>query len=258
MWHKSKFNIYGEAKIPEPDSTIWWYDMSVLPSQNPDIFELKFNGVNDNGDQFTQQMMVQPTIDSANYEVEMSFFYENMRKYVQGLQLVEMDLKQSMIDAEKMDAMWDEQKVLDSIMYEEEWIQDSLNMIRELEYHKVAQTRVEVMRSFSINQMGLFNCDRFYKRTIVATKQVGLMVLGVKTCFDNAYLINKYDNAVLTYVPFLGDRYSIGFDSQSYDFVGILGGHVYLTNIQLLKGNNQFFDVDINKVTVEDLKRRMS
>jgi hypothetical protein len=258
MWHKSKFKMYGEAKIIETDSSVWWYDMSVLSSKNPDIFELKFNGVDENGKQHTQQMMVQPTIDSANYDNEMSFFYKNMRRYVEELQLVEADLKQSRIDAEKMDAMWEEQKVLDSAMYAEQWIQDSLNIIRQQEYYKVAETRVEVMRSFSINQMGLFNCDRFYKRTIVAKKQVGFMVLGVKTCFDNAYLVNKYDNAVLTYVPFFAGRYSIDFDSQSYDFVGILGGVIYMENIKISNDNDRFFDVDINKVTVEELKRRMS
>ena len=257
MWHKSKFYIYGEQKITKPDTSIWWYDMSVLPSDNKDIFRLKFNGVDGNANQCSQELLVQPTIDSVNFESEMAFFYENMRLYIKELEAIESELIQSEAEGAKIDSMWKVQSKIDSMLMAEQFVRDSIELMRELTYHKVAETREEVMRSFSIKKMGIFNCDRFYKRKIVATKQVGFKVKGAKIFFDNAYLVNKYDNAVLTYVPFYNDRYKIDFDSQRYAFVGIFGGDIYLANIQLSDGNDRFFDVNIDQISVDYLNEVM-
>ena len=222
MWHKSKFVLYGETNSNKQDTTIWWYDMSVSVSDNPNVYKLSFNGVDDNTNQCTQQLLVLPAIDSINYQSEMNGFYAKMRNYVSKKDLITQQIEKEKQETERIE--------------------------------KMADTRIIVMRSFTINKMGIYNCDRFYIRPIIKTKQIGFKIDNELTKFDDAYLINKYDNAILRSIPVFNKKYKIDFDSKTYHFIGIINGDIYTNKIQL---NDSQSNYTINKIELDEFKRIM-
>lgn len=275
MWHKSKFHVYGEQTLIESDSSVWWYDMGVKETNNKDLYKLTFIGVNDNSDQCKYDLIVQPTIDSANYEIEMELFYQNMKAYITEIELIKTEIAQNTLEGQKIEAEWAENRRLDSLRYVQEWIKDSLRVVQQkandsirvvqaelwkaqnLELWKTQETRVEVMRSFTIKQMGIYNCDRFYKRMVVTNKQIGFVINNQLRQFDQSYLINKYDNAVLSYVPFYANHYSIGLNNQQYSFVGIMGGKIYHTFLKLSDSNENSYDMSATELSIEEFKNIM-
>ena len=268
MWHKSKFSIYGNQTKFEADTSIWWYDMSVTTRKNPDLYNLTFSGVRNNLDQVTRKYVVQPTIDSINYESEMNVFYNNMRLYVAEIEVHRKLIKENDLLAKQIEIDWRKEKRLDSIRIAEQRIYDSINRkkqliadslyaIQKVEALQYEQVRVEVMRSFTIKQMGIYNCDRFYRRQTIATKLISPKVNDVVSRFDYVYLINKYDNAVLNRIPFSDKHYSINFDDKPYVFVGILAGIIYHAYIKLSDSGNYRYEINMQEISPREFKQMM-
>jgi hypothetical protein len=284
MWHRSKFCVYGESELVRSDSSIWWYDMTINATQNRDLYELTFNGVDQDRKQWAYSLTVQPVIDSAHYAVEFERFQENMRMYVKEIESYKRELEQDSINSNKIKAEFAVNLIEDSILSIKQWRQDSLNILtymfedslrqiqqkvddslitiqanlwegQQSERYKSNRTRIEVMRSFNINQMGIFNCDRFYTRPILITKSVSMLINNQARQFDSAYLVDVKSNAVLNYLKFNVDRYLIDFDLSTYVFVGIIGGEVYTTNLSLDNLTERFNLVSMKHISVLELKR---
>jgi len=283
MWHCSKFCIYGENKLVSSDSSIWWYDMTINPTKNRDLYELTFNGVDEDGKQYVYNLIVQPGIDSANYANEFKYFQENMRAYVKELELFKSELKLNTTNGLKIQDQFrqvlKEEKIKsliqlreDSISMVEYLLADSLRQIQQVvddslqiiqnelwesqktNRYKSNRTRVEIMRSFKINQMGIFNCDRFYLRPIVATKKINMFVDNRARQFDSAYLVDVKSNAVLNYLKYSLDSYVIDLDLTPYIFIGILGGEIYMANLSIDELTDRFNSVIMKNIELSEFK----
>jgi|GEM_PF-1770088 len=283
MWHRSKFCIYGENKLISSDSSIWWYDMTINPTKNRDLYDLTFNGVDEDRRQYVYNLMVQPGIDSVNYAKEFEYFQENMRAYVKELQVFKSKLNLNTVNSLKIqdefaqikkeeevrnviqlreDSMSMVEYLLgDSLRQVQQLINDSLQVIQnelwekqKTDRYKSNRTRIEVMRSFQISQMGIFNCDRFYLRPIVATKKLNMFVDSRARQFDSAYLVDVNSNAVLKYLKYSVRSYVIDLDLTPYVFIGILGGEIYMANLSIYELTERFNSVIMKKIELSELK----
>jgi hypothetical protein len=283
MWHRSKFCIYGESELVRSDSSIWWYDMTINPTLNRDLYDLTFNGVGEDRKQWTYNLTVQPVIDSANYEVEFARFQKNMKTYIKKIESFKKELEQNSLNSVKIKAEIELNIIEDSLLSEKKWQEDSLLMVnyiyedslrqvqqviedsligvqtklwegQQAERYKSNRTRIEVMRSFNISQMGIFNCDRFYTRPILITKSVSMLINNQARRFDSAYLVDVKSNAVLNYLEFSVDSYLIDLDLSAYIFIGILGGEVYMVNVSLEKMTERQNLVTMKHISMSELK----
>jgi len=283
MWHRSKFCIYGEYKLISSDSSIWWYDMTINPTKNRDLYDLTFNGVDEDSRQYEYNLTVQPVIDSANYSQEFENFQSNMLAYIKALASYKIELANSVTNGLRVQTELAQVKIDEDVRTSAERLQDSLAMVEYLkedslrqikraiddsliviqtqqwkaqknERYKSNRTRVEVMRSFKINQMGVFNCDRFYKRPIVTTKAFAMIVDEKARRFDTAYLVDVKSNAVLNYLKFSVNSYLIDLDMNAYVFIGILGGEVYMTNLALDDVTEYENYIPMKHISTEELK----
>ncbi len=283
MWHRSKFCVYGENQLVASDSSIWWYDMTINPTKNRDLYDLTFNGVGRDRKQWVYNLTVQPVIDSTNYIIELERFQTNMKAYVKEIESFKNQLHQNFsnynkintdikANAEAYKALSVIQKRQDSLNMVNHRFEDSLIQVKQLmddslrevqatlweeqktERYKSNRTRIEVMRSFDIRQMGVFNCDRFYRRPIVMTKSVGMIVNNQLRQFDSGYLVDVKSNAVLSQLKFSINSYSIDLDLTPYVFVGILGGEVYMVNLSLDRLNEELNLVSMTHISISELK----
>jgi len=255
MWHKSKFYIYDKGNSLYADSSVWWYDMTIKPTQNKDLYSLMFNGVNEFSRQYTHKLIVQPLIDSVNFEAEMALFKSNMRLYISENEAQITRRKKELAQLKLDNIAYAKQFTIDSIAAVKQSIIDSLNQIK---YEEIAQTRTEVMRSFTIKKMGIYNCDRFYIREIIATQNVGFIVENSTTIFDKSFIINTQDNTVLNSVPSSVNRYKISFDNQLYTFIGITGKNIYTTQIKLDEDFNPYKDYTVKKIDLSELEQALN
>jgi len=149
----------------------------------------------------------------------------------------------------------------DSLRQVQQVINDSLQVIQnelwesqKTDRYKSNRTRIEVMRSFKITQMGIFNCDRFYLRPIVATKKLNMFVDNRARQFDSAYLVDVKSNAVLKYLIYSVRSYVIDLDLTPYFFIGILGGEIYMAHLSIDELTERFNSVIMKKVELSELK----
>jgi len=283
MWHRSKFCVYGKNNLVSSDSSIWWYDMTINSTQNRDLYDLTFNGVDEKRKQWVYNLTVQPVIDSANYEQEVENFKQNMKTYVKKLEAFKRELSQNSANYRLVNKEIEANRKEDKILFAKQWQQDSLNMVNYLfddslrqikqkvndslinvqarlkeqqqsERYKSNRTRIEVMRSFNISKMGIFNCDRFYTRPILVTKSIKMLVNMQARQFDSAYLVDVKSNVVLNYLKFSIDSYLIDLDLKDYVFVGILGGEIYMTDLSLDNLTERFNLVSMKNVPISEFK----
>ena len=283
MWHHSKFSIYGRDTIAKSDGSVWWYDMTINSTQNRDLYDLTFNGVDEESKQYTYNLTVQPVIDSTNYEYELDHFEENMRLYVKRIMETKAELERHKEEGMQIEAEFiqikKEEKIKsdlqlkeDSLRMVEYNIEDSLRQVQQNlndslikvqkklwkdqknDRYKSNRRRIEVMRTFSIQQMGIFNCDRFYLRSNLTTKSIAMLVNKQARQFDSAYLVNIEANAVLKYLKFAINEYVIDLDVSHYVFVGLLGGEIYITRLFLNDLKNDRNRIELQQVSALELK----
>jgi len=283
IWHRSKFCIYGGRKLIKSDNSIWWYDMTMNRTKNRDLYDLTFNGVDEESKQYVYNLTVQPVIDSVNYSQEFESFQSNMREYIKILESYKLELEDNTANGVKIQAEFAHMKIEADVKTAAERLQDSLVMVeyfkedslrqikqdvddslsviqnnlweaQQKDRYKSNRTRIEVMRSFKINQMGVFNCDRFYKRPIVATKAFAMIVEGKARQFDTAYLVDVKSNAVLNRLKFSVNSYLIDLDMNPYVFIGILGGEVYMTSLALDDVTEYENYIRMKHISTEELK----
>lgn len=216
MWHRSRFYMLSGQRLRHANDSVWWYDVSVNETKNEDVFELRFQGMKGEK-QYRERVLVQPMIDSSNFEEGMSLFRNNMISYAKELLAIQ----------EKIDRD------------EEEGGQREATR----------QKGEEVMRVFGINQMGTYNCDRFYNRPdLIENKKIQFCSDGVERIFAFAYLLSPADNLVTSYVPYSLGYYSLALHLDDQYFVGIGDGKLYGTS---LSPENVPFEV--GKLEVQEL-----
>jgi hypothetical protein len=251
MWHKSKFKVYGRQSFVKSDSTVWWYDMRIDSTLNPDLYKVTFIGVDENSKQRRYSLIIQPTINQENYDIEMQNFKTNMLAYVESIELAKIKQLQIVKEIKLQNEQVKKQLIVDSLNL---IIQNREDSIAFIDSQKKELAKVEVMRVFSVNKMGIYNCDRFYKKDIIVNKRIKMIVNDNVTFFDNAYLISSVDNAVLNYIPRTYESYMINMSNKDYDFIGVKQGVIYHSKINNLNSNFNKTQLTLSEVPLKNLK----
>lgn len=277
MWDKSKFKLYG---FSEPqciyNDSIWWYDITVKSSDNPNVFELSFNGVDGDSRQYSEKLMVQPLIDSSHFENEMALFKSNLKKYFKEVLKQKETLERLEAENIKYLKLFAEERYQDSVRQVEQRIQDSLyflanqqrvnqivdnqnnqpKMNEKTDVFNQNNINTEVMRTFSINKTGIYNCDRFYKSEFTSSKWVTLMSGNTSTRYEILYLIDPRRNVTLRINPmYSGDSFRCAFARKLYYFVGTSRGELYLGSFY--PDNSLELNLDMSLLTIEDFRKLM-
>lgn len=175
-WHNSRFMLARGEELKYAEQGIWWYEMALTQHKREGYFNLRFDGVKEN-EWFNEDVVVQPLFEKEKYKEQKEIFDEKMHRYAEQL-LVEKD----------------------------NWIRDSLALV---EQEKTEMLNEDVVRVFSITQMGYYNCDRYYRQQILVSKTVQLFMNGEEFDCNKYYQICPSDNAVITSFTNANNSYSI-------------------------------------------------
>lgn len=210
-----------------------------------------------------------------------------MRAYVKEVEFIKNQIKLNSIGSIAIQTELELKRLEDSILSVERMINDSLDMITYLyedslwqiqqlindslkrgqtkllnvqqsERYKSNRTRIEVMRSFKVKQMGIFNCHRFNKRPILETKKIIMLVNDQARQFDTAYLVDVKSNAVLNYLKYSVNNYLIDLDLTIYVLIGILGGEIYITKLSINELTKEVNVVAVRHIDVSELKEMLN
>lgn len=250
MWHQSKFYLRKGQRLKYAKRKVFWYDMDIKATANPDEYVLVIYGTGNNR-QYREAVLVQPTISEENYESEMARFENNMRQYALGLLAYEQDLEESRIQGLELMAQLEKQWLADSAAAAEQYVIDSLRWEKEAAQMAL---NTEVMRTFEIAQMGIYNCDRFYKSPIIAERNYTFTHDGSVMDFSSAKLLCTSDNAVLNWVPRSGKAYQLKFASGKYHFVGTKDGELYCAPVDGKSWAPKNVSQEIERIQPDDLK----
>lgn len=186
MWDNSRFYLLPDQERKYKEDDIFWYDMYVKETDESDVFLLAFNGAN-YGKQFKEKFLAQPLPGAGQYEEAVKVFQDRVRKQAKVIleenQRVENEIEASKKESEKIDEMIKQEQIKDSISY--------------IKFQKSLETQREVTRVFSVQQMGIFNCDRFYTAPIVAEEYVNFTHKNQPVKVSYLSLCNVNDNTVL-------------------------------------------------------------
>jgi hypothetical protein len=228
MWHRSKFYLLGGERLQHFNDSVWWYDVAVNETSDQEVFELCFYGLK-NSKQYREKVLVQPLIDSSNFENEMQSFRLKMKTYAK-----EVLALQQKIDLEN---------------------KESKRIMQEInEQQKIQEKNNEVVRVFSANRMGIYNCDRFYLFESTVTKKINFQVNGEVTSFSYSYLLLPSANTVLNYVYREDETYSIALGSGDYCFVGIKDDQLYTALLQRDLISDETNVIPVQSVSAEELE----
>ena len=164
-WHNSRFVLAKGEELKYAEHQIWWYEMTLTRHKRDGYFNLRFDGVKDN-EWYMENVVVQPLFETGKYSEQKKIFDEKMRLYAEQL-LLEKDERR----------------------------RDSLTMV---EQEKNKTLNEEVVRIFSITQMGYYNCDRIYQQLNPVSKTVQLYLNDAALKCNKYYQICPVDNAVIT------------------------------------------------------------
>ncbi len=228
MWHRSKFYLLGGERLQHFNDSVWWYDIAVNETENQEVFELCFYGLK-NTNQYRERVLVQPLIDSSNFEKEMNSFRFKMKTYAKEVLALQQKIDRENKESEKIIQELNEQQRLDSIARAGQRVRDSINGA---DQQKIYEKNNEVVRVFSANRMGIYNCDRFYAFEATVTKNIKFQINGTVSTFSYSYLLLPSANTVLNYVQRNNETYSIALGSGNYCFVGIKGDQLFTAMLQ--------------------------
>lgn len=252
MWDQSNFYLLPGQNPKYHDVGAAWYNMRVIKTTDPEVFVLKFNGTL-GGEQVIEALKVQPLVSPGNYDQAMRRFNRKMRKHAKRL-LKKKKGKEKLIDADETIAQieqdHEEMKEQMKVEAEKKRIADS-TFIADME--DSYEMRSNVMRTFQVNQLGIYNCDRFYKREILATKSISFENGGEALKFNHTFLCSPRDNAVLNYLNVIDDTYKLDLSSGTFYFVGIKGGSIFCKEITMETSNGAHEIDQVEKEVFDNL-----
>lgn len=248
MWDKTKFYLLPGQEPKYHDSAVYWYNMEVVETTNPELFILKFNGTH-GVEQVIEVLKVQPLVTPENHDEAMRLFNRKMRAHAKQL-LGRKAERSTLMDVDETVAQLEQEHIAYKKAKEEERIADS---IRWEERYAADQARAEVMRTFEVNQLGLYNCDRFYKREILATKKISFTHHNEIVEFDETFLCSPRDNAVLNYLRATDGTYTLDLSSGTFYFVGLKGKTIFCKEIDLQTSNGSHAIDEVEKEVLERL-----
>jgi hypothetical protein len=215
-WHQTKFYLV-EGESPEfANQGIWWYDMRLAETANEDLFEMNFYGVKE-GKQYQENLLVQPLIDSSDFENERNIFRKKVRNYAREILAIQQEAEA--------------RRLKDSTDAAERHREDSLYQAR-TEHQR--QKTMEVYRTFQVKQLGIFNCDRFYlPQESLATRRIIFMHESKELNFGSTFLLSPEDNAVLNYIQYTNGGYQIQLGNKPYFFAGVKNGILYTAKLNI-------------------------
>lgn len=241
MWDQSNFYLLPGQDPKYHDQGISWYHMEVIKTTNPDIFVLKFLGTS-GGDQVIEVLKVQPLVAPGDHDKAMRLFRDKMKTYVKRILKNKKD-SEKIMDADNTIAQIKEE-------HEEMKKQDSILIA---DSFAASDVRNNVMRTFQVNQLGLYNCDRFYIRAILATKSISFKNEGKILDFNYTYLCSPRDNAVLNYLIANDGTYKLDISSGKFYFIGIKGKDIFYKEINVNTTNGTHEIDKIDKETLDNL-----
>jgi hypothetical protein len=245
MWDQSNFYLLPGQDPKYYDQGVYWYNMEVIKTTNPDIFVLKFLGTS-GGEQVVEALKVQPLVSAGNHDKAMREFNNKMRKHAKRL-IKNKKEKEELLDADNTVAQIVEEH---EEMKEQVRVADS---IRIADSYAASEVRNNVMRTFQVNQLGLYNCDRFYIRAILATKSISFKNEGKALDFNYTYLCSPRDNAVLNYLIVTDGTYKLDISSGKFYFIGIKGKDIFCKEINVNTTNGTHEIEQIDKEVLDDL-----
>lgn len=252
MWDQSNFYLLPGQDPKYHDQGISWYHMEVIKTTNPDIFVLKFLGTS-GGEQVVEVLKVQPLVSPSNHDKAMREFNKKMRKHANRL-LKNKKGSETLMDADntitQIEKEHKEMKEEMRIAQENNRIADSIRIANS---YAASEVRNNVMRTFQVNQLGLYNCDRFYIRAILATKSISFKNEGKVLDFNYTYLCSPRDNAVLNYLIVNDGTYKLDISAGKFYFVGIKGKDIFYKEINVNTTNGAHEIKQIDKETLDNL-----
>lgn len=247
MWDQSNFYLLPGQQPRYHETSVFWYDLNVLETTNPEIFVLKFKG-NKGGEQVVEALTVQPLVTPENYEVAMKLFESKMRSHAKLILKNKKGKKEQLLSADETIVQINKEH---EELKEQLRIEDSIRVIDEKE---ASEVQAAVFRTFQVNQLGLYNCDRFYVREILATRKCNFKYENEKLKFNQTYLCSPSDNAVLTSVSGNDGDYTIDLSSGTFYFVGLKGKDIYCKKVNAQTANGGH---EIEQITKEEFERIM-
>jgi hypothetical protein len=273
MWDKTQFFLLPGQEPKYHDSAVFWYNLRVIETIIPELFILKLNGTT-GPDQVIEILKVQPMIAPENHDAAMAIFKSRMRAHAKKL-LGNKSEKQELLSAEEtIERIKNDQKTMEKELKErekkiKEWQKEMEARAKEMQarqeelriadsiriatYGDFLAVKENVMRTFQVNQLGLYNCDRFYKREILATKKISFTHNNKVVDFDKTYLCSPRDNAVLNYLRFENGSYNLDLSTGTFYFVGIRGKAIYCKEIDLQTTNGTHNIEEVRKEVFEEL-----
>ncbi|MEX1002418.1 MAG: hypothetical protein WDZ35_09930 [Crocinitomicaceae bacterium] len=245
VWHKSKFYLLPGQQPKHANEEVFWYDMNVLETGQPDVFIVRFSGVKD-GKQYQEVLLTNPLVPKENYKEAMALFRDKMRLQAKVILEESEKIKAEKLSMDSLTARMERQ-------FKEEQFRDS---VFQAEYEKSILLTTEVTRTFSVNQLGLYNCDRFYTQPIVAEKAVNFTFDDSPVDFHYSALCHPADNAVLTYVPRNNNQFKIKLSNGQYYFVGVSGKLLLCAELNASSPNGKIALQEISKEELEALVSR--
>lgn len=250
MWHRSKFYLLEGERLQHAGDSVWWYDISVNETKNQEIFELCFYGLK-GPQQCREKVLVQPLIDSVNAEEEMNVFRSKMKAYAKEVLALQEKIEREDKESERIISELNELERLDSIERAERWIRDSVYYAIQ---RKAQEKNSQVVRVFSANRMGIYNCDRFYAFESTVTKNIKFQINGEASVFTYSYLLLPAANTVLNSVYRNDETYSIALGSGDYCFVGIKGDQLFTAMLQRNLILDETSVMDVRAVSAAELE----
>lgn len=245
MWDQSNFYLLPGQDPNYHEKGVSWYSMKVIKTTNPEIFVLKFLG-SMGGKQVVEALKVQPLVTPGNHDEAMRMFNRKMRKHAKRI-LKNKKGREKLLDADNTIAKIEEDH---EEMKEQLRVADS---IRIADSYAASEVRNNVMRTFQVNQLGIYNCDRFYEREILATKSISFEKEGEDLEFNYTYFCSPRDNAVLNYLTVSDGAYKLDLSSGTFYFVGVKGKDIFCKEITLETNNGSHEIEQIDKEVFENL-----
>ena len=250
IWDQSKFYLLPGQTPKCKDIDIFWYKVNVVKTDDPDIYVLKFNGTK-HGKQVVDVLKVKPIVDPDKYEDALKIFDEKMRKQASMIFQDNEIFKGKPKSADQTIEEIYEQHDYMVEMLEKQHIRDSIRIVNQ---EAAVEVNKDVMRTFEVNQLGIYNCDRFYARPILVTREFKFLDKGELLEFNYTSLCSPADNAVLP-INFVSDAtYKIDLSTGIFYFIGIKGKDIYCKKLNSQIPNGTY---TIDKISKKELEMLM-
>ena len=230
-WSGSSFYLLPGEEPQYQNRPVGWFEANIYKTAQKGAFRLQLNGVLD-GKEVKEILLVQPMVAPEDYETAVAEFQQNMRLHaVTVMYKRNKEMADAFMEEEKERAKQDSLIAEQVALIKELVRQDSIaNYAR----NKASEIQTEVIRTFSINQVGIYNCDRFYRRQVIATRTFKFTHNNNPLEVNNSTLCSPSDNAILRSGAFVQSTYNsctIQLTAVDYYFVGIKGDKIYCRKV---------------------------